>query len=63
MRNVVKPKLTFVYEEAPENEKLVQAMYGNLLAIAKRNILTGNLVKMKMQATISAKARIVNDRY
>ncbi len=63
MRKVKPIKIEFEYEETPENEQMVQAMYNKLLLIAKSNILTGNLIKLKQKTTISARARIINDRH
>jgi hypothetical protein len=63
MRKVVEPKIEFAYEEKPDNEQRVQLVYNRILEIAKKNILTGNLIKLTNLVTISAKARIINDHH
>jgi hypothetical protein len=63
MRKVMPIKMEFTYDDLPENEREVERVYNRLLAMAKQNILSGNLIKIKVQVTVSAKAFIVNDRH
>lgn len=59
MKTVKTPSIRFTYDDLPNNEQQVQFMYNRILAIAKQNILTGRLIKLTEQVTISVKARII----
>lgn len=63
MRKVIEPTIVFIYEEKSDNEQRVQMVYNRILEIAKKNILTGNLIKLTNRVSVSAKARILNDHH
>lgn len=63
MKTTKIPTIYFFYEDHPDNKRQVQVMYNRVLEIARKNILSGNLVKLTNKVTVSAKAFIINDKH